>query len=157
RRHLGQGHLRLREVGSDDRGLGRVEVAWRAIGRDALDMQGRLAAVRVEPSLDPVRLLAGERPGDELAEEPAEARPADPVLRPTPGRVRRPGDRPTKPELPLGEERIVAGRHQYRLGRRLGGRAVVAQEVRETVRNAPEDRRIAGLDRVELLLDDLLA
>ena len=86
--------------------------------------------VVVEAGLDAVGLLARERPAHELREEPVEPAPADPVLGPAAGRVRRPRDGPAEAVLPLGEERVVAGRHEHRLRGRLGRRAVVAEELR---------------------------
>ena len=44
-----------------------VEVARRAVRLDALDVEPRLAADRLERRLDAVGLLARERPADELA------------------------------------------------------------------------------------------
>ena len=87
-------------------------------------------------------------------EKPSQAEPA---LRPAPGGVRRPGDRPAEAVLPLGEERVVAGRDEHGLGGRLRRRAVVAQQRRQAALDAAQDRRGRGEDREELLLDDLLA
>src|SRR5205814_9658542 len=70
RGNLRERHLRLREVRPHDRRLRRIEVAGRAVRLEALDVERGLAAVAVQPGLDPVGFLARERPGDELAEEP---------------------------------------------------------------------------------------
>ena len=148
---------RLQGRTDDDGGRG-VEVARRTIGLDALDPQRGLAAGRLEGRLDATGLLAREGPRHELAEELREPVPGQPVARPAPGRVGRPGDRPAEAVLPLGEERVVARRDQDRLGGRLGGRPVVAAQPRQAVvLDAPQDRRLGRLDREERLLDDLLA
>ena len=76
RRDLVQRDLAGHEVRPDDHRHRAVEVARRAVALDALDVQPRLAAERLEARLDAARLLAGERPPDELAEELREARPA---------------------------------------------------------------------------------
>ena len=157
RRHLAQVDGRGLEVRPHERHAGRVEVARRAVGVDALDPQVGPPATVDERGLDAAALLARERPAHHLADELGEALPADPALRPAARRVRRPGDRPPQPVLPLREERIVARRDEDRLGGRLGRRAVVAQQRRQPALDAAQDRRRRGQDREELLLHDLLA
>ncbi len=150
RRHLRQVHGRGLQVRSHQRDAGRVEVARRAVGVDALDAQVRPPAAVDERGLDAAALLARERPAHHLAGELREARPADPALGPAARRVRRPGDRPAEPVLPLGEERVVARRDEDRLRGRLGGRPVVAQQRRQPALDAAQDRRRRGQDREEL-------
>ena len=129
------------EVRPDDDRVVVVEVARRAVGLDALDVQRGLAARRVERRLDAAGLLARERPRHELAEEPREAVPADPVACPAPGRVGRPRDGPPQAVLPLGEERIVARRHEHGLRGGLGRRPVVAAQPRQALVEPAQDRR----------------
>ena len=157
RRDLIEADLVRGKVRPDDDRHRPVEVARRAVALDALDVQPRPAAERLERCLDPARLLARKRPADELAEEPAEAVPADPVLGPSPRGVRGPRHGPPEAVLPLREEGIVARRDQHELRRGLDRRAVVAEELGEAGLQAADDRRGGGLDRVELLFDDLLA
>ena len=110
RRDLVQVRLDRFERRPHEDGRSRVEVARRAVRFDRLDVEARLAVDRLERRLDAAGLLAGEGPADELAEELRETRPADPVRGPPAGRVGRPGDRPPEAVLPLGQERVVAGR-----------------------------------------------
>ena len=136
----------------------RVEVARRAVGLDALDVEARSCrpSTRSVASMPPV-----SSPGNVQLTSWQKNRlnPAhgDPVLRPAAGRVRRPRHGPAEAVLPLGEERIVARGDEHGLGGRLGRRAVVAAELRQAVVEAAQDRRRRGQDREERLLDDLLA
>ena len=119
-------------------------------------MQCRPAVLDLERGLDPAGLLARERPTHELAEELRESRPRNPVARPATGRVRGPGDAATEAVLPLRQEWIVPGSNKNGLGRGLDRRAVVAEQLREPIVEAPQDRRGTGLDGEEGLFDDLL-
>ncbi len=132
RRHLDEGDVLWLQVRPDDRRPGGVEVARRAVGLDALDVEGGRTVLRIEAGLDAVGLLARERPAHELREEPVEPTPRQPVLGPAAGRVRGPRHGSPQAVLPLREQRIVTGRDEDRLRGRLGRRAVVAEELRQT-------------------------
>ena len=113
----------------------RVEVARRAVRLDALDVErsscrrGRRSVASMPSVSSPgnVQLTSWlknrVKPGQ-----------ASQSLRPAAGRVRRPRDGAAEAVLPLGQERVVARRHEHGLGGGLGGRAVVAAELRQAAR-----------------------
>ena len=138
--HLVQVRLNGRQVRTDEHRGRRIEITRRAVGFDGLDMQCRPAVLHLERGLDAAGFLARKRPAHELAEELRETWPGHPVAGPATGRVRGPGDASTEAVLPLRQERIVPGGDENGLGRRLRGRAVVPEKLREAVVQASKDR-----------------